>query len=350
MEKVGIGVLSHAHGHVNTYCNEMKDYPDVELIATWDDNEERGRSASEAYGLEFRRTPEEVVSDPNVDAVIISSETNRHADLVELATSHGKHILCQKPMATTLADCDRIIAAVENSGVKFSMAFQMRQDPVNQKIRELVHEGAVGRIAMVRRRHSIGVLLNPDFVNGPTRWHIDPVANVGMFFDDAAHPADWFLWIFGKPVSVMAEIDSVITDVSPDDNGAAIFRFDDGMMGVVLNSSTTVAAIATTEIYGDEGTIIQDWGDGVSSFADRPEGLAPLRMIRKGETKWTGCDLPSPHDHGRRIAAIPRPFIDYILGVSDESISACEGKASVEMVIGAYESARSGTRVAFPLA
>jgi predicted dehydrogenase len=70
--------------------------------------------------------------------VIVTSETNRHADLIELAAAAGKHLSCQKPLATTLADCDRIIAAIRQAGVKFSMAFQMRHDPVNQKIEDLL--------------------------------------------------------------------------------------------------------------------------------------------------------------------------------------------------------------------
>ena len=345
MDRVGIGVLSHAHGHINTYCGVMKDFDDVELVATWDDNPDRAAHASSSWGLNVCRTPEEVVNHPDVHAVMIGSETNRHADFVELAAGAGKHILLQKPMATTLADCDRIIEAVNRSGVKFSMAFQMRQDPVNRKIKRLLDEGAVGNVAMVRRRHAIGVLLDPNFIGGPSRWHIDPVANVGMFFDDATHAADWFYWMLGKPTSVIAEVGNVVTDCAPDDNGAAIYRFAKGEMGILLNSSTTVAAVNTTEIYGDEGSIVQDWGDGPSSFPPRPAGLAPLRLWRKGGSDWDGFDLPSPANHGERIAAVPRPFIDYVRGLSAERVSPEDGRVSVQMILAAYRAAGEGRRV-----
>ena len=345
MEKVKIGVLSHAHGHSNVYCEVMQDFPDVELVANWDDNAERGQRAAEAHGMTFRPNAEDVIEDPGIDALILTMETNRHADFVERVAAAGKHILLQKPMATTLADCDRIIEAVQKHGIKFSMGFQMRHDPVNQKIKELVDAGAVGRIAVVRRRHAINVLLNPSFVNGPTRWHIDPVANVGMFFDDATHAADWFYWIFGQPHSVIAEIDNVVTNVAPDDNGVAVYRFPGGEIGILLNSSTTVAAISTTEIYGDEGTIIQDYGDMPATIAPRPAGAAPLRMIRRGETAWTEFDLPIPNSQRDRLAAVPRPFIDYVRGLTDETISAEEGRVSVEMVLGAYRAMAEGRRI-----
>jgi predicted dehydrogenase len=344
----GIGILSFAHGHANNYCQVMADkdqFPDARLISAWDDNPSRGISSAQRYGIPLRATPAEVIADPQVDAVIITCETNRHAEMIELAAAAGKHILCQKPLATTLEDCDRIIAAVKRHGIKFCMAYQMRHDPVNQKIKELLDAGAVGEVAIVRRRHAIGVLLDPNFVNGPTRWHIDPVANVGMFFDDATHAADWFYWMLGKPRSVMAEIGNVVTDVAPDDNGVAVYRFARGEMGILLNSSTTVAAVNTTEIYGTQGTIVQDYGDAPSTSAPRPKGASPLKIIHPGDKEWTVFELPIPNSQGDRLAAIPRPFINYVRGLTEQTISAEEGRVTVEMVLAAYQSAREGRRI-----
>ncbi|MEM7029645.1 MAG: Gfo/Idh/MocA family oxidoreductase [Chloroflexota bacterium] len=348
MDKVRIGVLSHAHGHANVYCKVMQEFDDVDLVATWDDNAERGQQAAQNFGLEFRTNATDVINDPKIDAVIVTMETNRHADFIEQAAAAGKHILCQKPLATTLADCDRINKAVDEAGIKFSMAFQMRHDPVNQKIKALVDEGAVGNIAVVRRRHCIPVLLNENFVNGPSKWHMDPIANIGMFFDDATHAADWFYWIFGMPTSVMAEIDNVVTDVAPDDNGVAVYRFQNGIMGILFNGSTTVAGVNITEIYGDKGTLIQDYGDSPATSAPRPEDAVPLKLIRQGDDAWTEFPLDIPASQAERLANIPRPFINYIRGLTDETISAEEGKRSVEMVLGAYQSAAQGRRITFP--
>ncbi len=345
MDKVRIGVLSHAHGHSNAYCRVMQDFDDVELVACWDDNEQRGREAAAAFGMEFRADAEAVCDDPNIDAVIVATETNRHAQYVELAAAAGKAILCQKPLATTLDDCDRIIETVRRTGVKFSVAFQMRQDPVNRKIKELVDAKAVGEIAVVRRRHCINVLNNEAFFTGPSRWHVDPVSNVGMFFDDAIHAADWFYWTFGPAKRVMAEIDNIVSNVAPDDNGIALFRFESGALGTLFNGSTTVAGVNTTEIYGAEGTIIQDYGDAVSTLPPRPAGVAPLRMIRQGDSDWEEFHLPIPASQGERIAGVPRPFINYVRGLSEEYVSAEEGRKSVEMILGAYQSAREGRRI-----
>src|SRR5438094_613951 len=82
--------------------------------------------------------------------------------------------------------------------------------------------------------------------------------NVGMFFDDAVHAADFLYWLLGAPVSVMAEIDNVLTDVAPDDTGMAIYRYADGAFGLIYNSSVTLAGENTTEVYGDQGVLIQN--------------------------------------------------------------------------------------------
>ncbi len=348
-DKVRVGVLSHAHGHLGIYCQVMQDYEDASLVAGWDPDEERGRAAAQQYGYEFRPSAQAVVDDPAIDAVMIGIETNRHADMVELAARAGKHVLLQKPMATTLADCDRIVRAVNETGIKFSMAFQMRHDPANIAIKRLLEQGVVGKVSVVRRRHCIGVLLNEDFVNSPARWHFDPEANVGMFFDDASHPADWFYWLLGRPTSVIAEIDRIVTPLDTDDTGMAVYRFGQGEMGVLFNASTTVAGVNTTEIYGDEGTIIQDFGDGPSVSAPRPPDAAALRYIRRGDAEWTVVDVEIPAAHAARIGGVPRPFIDYVRGLTDATVSAEDGKVSVEMVLGAYRAAQQGCRVALPL-
>lgn len=127
-DKIGIGILSFAHGHSGIYCQVLSKFSDAEVVAAWDANPERGQAAAQKYGIDYRPRVEDVLADPRIDAVIVTAETNRHADLIEQAAAAGKHILCQKPLATTLVDCDRIIAAVKKHGVKFSVAFQMRHD------------------------------------------------------------------------------------------------------------------------------------------------------------------------------------------------------------------------------
>ncbi|HPC18098.1 MAG TPA: Gfo/Idh/MocA family oxidoreductase [Candidatus Hydrogenedentes bacterium] len=345
---VGIGVLSFAHGHVGAYVDVMKNFADVRLVSAYDDNEQRGKGVCDNAGMRYTPHVEDVLDDPNVQAVMVGSETCRHAELCIAAARAGKHILCQKPMALSLEDCDRMIAAAEKAGVMLAVAFQMRHDPANIRMREIVQSGELGRIAVIRRRHCIGVLLMESFVNGPTHWHIEADKNMGMFMDDATHPADWFHWMLGKPVSVIAEIDNVITHVAPDDNGVAVFRFAQGEMGIVFNSSTVMASENTTEIYGEKGCVIQNYGDAPSCDTRLPGGIA-VKMFKYGEGKWQDLGVPIPPGHGCRIQAVPRPWVDSLVNETPPAATGHDGRVAVEMILGAYKAAREGRRVTFPL-
>jgi predicted dehydrogenase len=345
---IGIGIISFAHGHSQAYCQRMLLYDDVRLVACWDDDVVRGQKAAETYGMIYTPHLDELLANEQIQAVIVTCETNRHAEMILAAAAAGKHILCQKPLALSLADCDRIITAVQGTGIKFQMAYQMRHDPSNQRIKELVSSGALGRIGLLRRRHCIPVLFNPDFYLGPTRWHVDPQKNMGMFMDDASHATDFIHWILGKPASVMAEIENTLTQVAPDDTGVAIYRFASGTMAVLTNSSVILAGENTTEVYGDQGVLIQNYDDLVSTHL-APINSPALKLYRKENPTWVDQGISIPSNHGERIMAVPRAFIDCLKNDTSPTVTAEDGRVSVEMVLGAYQSARTGCRVYFPL-
>ncbi len=340
-----LGIISFAHAHVRSYCRAIAEFDDADVVAAWDYEAERGKSAAAEFGLAWEPSLPRLLARADIDAVFVASPTNRHAEHAIAAAEAGKGVLLQKPMALTLADCDAIISAVKRRGVKFSMCYQMRADPINQKLKALLAAGAVGNIAAIRRRHAIPALLNADWAVAGN-WHIDPAQNMGMFMDDASHAADWFYWMLGKPVSVIAEIDNIVTSAAPDDNGIAIYRFAKGELGILFNSSTQLAAEATTEIYGDAGTIHQNYGDAPSTRL-APEAT-PLKLFRAGADDWQRFDFPFV-SHSARIPAVARPAVDYIKGAGPPLATAEDGRACIEMILGAYQSAREGRRVYFPL-
>lgn len=349
MAKIGIGVLNFAHGHVGAYCSQIVNFEDARLVACWDDNIPRGRDAAQRWGMELLDSPEAVVSRKDVNAVMIGIETNRHAEMAVLAARAGKHILLQKPMALSLEDCDRIIGAVDKSGVLFSMGYQMRQDPLNKKIKELADDGTLGKVGILRRRHCIGALFHESF---HSTWHVDPVKNMGMFMDDASHAADFIYWVLGKPVSVVAEIDNILTTAAPDDTGCAIYRFENGAMAILLNSSVVWAGENTTEVYGDKGVLIQNHDDGPSTPTKGIPHPIALKLWKASEQDkgWQDLGFSLPDSHGVRIAAVARNFVDYLKDPEHTPhATARDGKVCIEMILGAYRSAKEGRRVALPL-
>lgn len=221
-----LAILSGAHPHAASWAKVIRTMGDVEVAATWDDNPERGRAMAEkAGGAVFEPNLAALLARTDIDAVAIASEISKHADLTVAAAQAGKHIMCEKPMACTLADCDRMIGAVQRSDVKYYQIFPMRWDPVNQRIREIVTSGQLGRISLIRKRHGHFYGLKWQ-ESDPDIWFVKPeMAGAGAFLDEGMHAIDWMRWIFGEPVSVMAQIDTVLTPFAVDDLGAAIYRF-----------------------------------------------------------------------------------------------------------------------------
>ncbi len=152
-----------------------------------------------------------------------------------------------------------------------------------------------------------------------------------------------------KPISVMAEIQNTVTDFSPDDTGIAIYRFGNGAMAVLLNASVTLAGENTTEIYGDQGVLIQNQDDAPSTNVPLPSAATALKLYARTHPTWQDLNVPIPDDHGERIAGVPRAFADCLKYDRDPDITAEDGRILVEMILAAYQSAREGRRVTFPL-
>ena len=346
MSTIGVGIVGFAHGHVNAYINQWKTRPDlgVAVVAGWDHDGARLAKTAESLGVRPCDDLDALLADETVQAVVVAAETSLHAELVERAAAAGKTIILQKPMAMTLAEADRIVAAVERSGVPFTLAWQMRVDPQNVAMRELLHSGTLGKIFMVRRRHGLGVHLWPAFA---TMWHNQPELNRDIWADDAAHAVDFLHWLLGVPETVMAEVATLHDPAVPNDNGIAVYRYPGGgPIAEVVSSFTCAAAENTTEIIAERGSIVQNYGDGPSCNVPRPEGGAHgLKWYLVDGGQWHYSDIPSPASHGERIAGLAEPLADFLHGRRPPIASADEGRLSLRMTLATYVSSREGVRV-----
>lgn len=163
MDIVRIGILGFAHGHVGMYCTRWAQQPELgaKVIAGWDHDSGRAQSNCANFGLEQASSVWELVNRTDIDAVVIGAETSMHADMVEQAAAAGKAIVLQKPLALTMEQADRIVAAVRDNAVPFTLAWQMRVDPHNLKAKSLLESGEFGRVFMIRRRHGLPTQLMP---------------------------------------------------------------------------------------------------------------------------------------------------------------------------------------------
>ncbi len=338
------GILGFAHGHVNFYITQWQAHPeyDLQVTAGWDHDPARLATAVKTFGIHPCDSVDELLSRQDVQAVVITAETSLHAELVEKAAAAGKPIVLQKPLALTLPQADRIVAAVERSGVPFSMSWQMRVDPQNLKMKEIVESGVLGKLFMVRRRHGLTLLGLPGFTD---LWHVKPEYNRDIWADDASHAVDFIYWLLGKPETVTAEIASFADPKLPMNNGMAVFRYSDGPLAEVFCSFTCVAAENTTEIFAEKGSIIQNYGDVPSCNVPRPAGAPGLKWFLTERSDWTTSDIASPPMHIARIDNLARPLADFLNGRRPPLANAEDGRMVLRMVLATYLSNREGRRV-----
>src|SRR5258708_5217314 len=146
-----VGRVTYAHVHADFWSRALREIPGVDIVAIADDNEVRGRAAATAYGVETCYSDyNALLARDDIDLVFIHAENNRHAEIVEAAAAAGKHIFCEKPMATTVEDAERIARAVRVSGVRFTVGFFSRYIPEAERAKVLIESGALGEISSAR--------------------------------------------------------------------------------------------------------------------------------------------------------------------------------------------------------
>ncbi len=344
MKTVRVGILGLAHGHVNAYCKRWHDNPalGIDVVAGWDTDPARAAAAAQTHGLRVAPQVNDILNDDAIDAVVIAAETVYHAGLVEQAAAAGKTVVLQKPLALTLEDADRIVAAIECTDVPFTMAWQMRVDPHNLQMRELLKGGRFGKIYQLRRRHCLSTQQWPGFDQS---WHVQPNLNRDIFADDAAHAMDFVYWLMGMPVSVSAEMGTLCNPQIVNDHAIAVFRYEDDRFAEVSCSFAATAGENTTEIFCEKGAIIGNYGDQVSCNVAWPPGSIQLKWFVQGDTGWTISDLPDIRAQADRIAGLAEPLAAFLHRRRPALASAAEGRSVLRMTLACYHAAESGQRI-----
>ena len=338
-----VAILGFAHGHVMAYAGEWVAKPElgISVVSGWDHDPARLAESVKSFpGMKACATVEEALD--GVDAIVISSETSLHADLIETAAAAGKTIICYKPMALTMAEADRIVAAIEKYKVPFTMGYQMRTDPQNIRIRELIVNEEIGPTYLYRRRHGLSI---HTWGNFSETWHNSAEYNRDILADDSSHPVDMMNWIFGMPETVYAEISTMDSPQVPNDTAVLLFKYANGMIAEISCPFACSGSEITTEVYGKSGSILQSYGDAVSTNLPRPEGQPGLKYYKLGDAAWTDSGIPSPKAHRERLAAQAGPFAEFIYGKRGPICSVYEGRDDLRMVLAAYLSEREGCRV-----
>ena len=241
---IGIGRMGQIH-----LDNLMQKFSEVEVVAISDINEE-ARQWAEKYTIsKFYSDYEDLISDQQVNTVVICSPTNQHAENIIAAAQAGKNIFCEKPMDLSIQTATKVLQIVEKAGVKFMLGFNRRFDPNFMKIKSLIDEGKVGEPQIVK-------ITSRDPAPPP----IDYIkSSGGMFLDMTIHDFDMARFMVNsKVISIFAVgrnlVDPNIGMAGDIDTAVVTITFDSGAIATIDNSRQAVYGYdQRVEVFGSEG-------------------------------------------------------------------------------------------------
>ena len=324
---IRIGILSTAHGHAHSYASCLQTLADVELVGVADEDATRGHAFAERFGIRMFNSAEALLAE-GLDGVIICSANRHHRSLTELAARHTRHILCEKPIATTLADAEAMIDACAHTGAKLQIAFPVRFAPPVIRLRALLQSGALGQIYSLKTTNH-GQM--------PGGWFVDrELAGGGAVIDHTVHVIDLLRWFFDAEISeVYAEIGvGLLHDgLDIDDAGMLSFTLSNGTYGTLDTSWSRPSAFPT-------------WGDvTIEVVAER--GWARLDAFkqqlavysnRASKAQWVGWG-------GNMDLGLMRDFVAMIAEGRAPSITGQDGLRALQVALAAYQSAAAGAPI-----
>ncbi|MFE9203365.1 Gfo/Idh/MocA family protein [Micromonospora sp. NPDC007230] len=285
---VGVAILGAAHmGHAWAYSRALTESPNACLVGLYDPEPQHTRWIHQDFGVPLTGDAEALLASPEVDAVLVCSANDEHRAHVELAAAHGKHVLCEKPIATTVEDGEAMVAACAAAGVQLHLPFVSRFLPMVERARTAVRDGRLGDLIGLVGGNRGRPPLPPAYPG----WITDPVAaGGGALIDHSVHVTDVMRHVSGLEVTeVSAEAGSLLWNLDVDDVAVVSLRLENGAVGSI-DPSWSVPANHPHDydfylrLVGTEGSLeITDGAETLNVISAREGGPRGLRQASFAE-------------------------------------------------------------------
>lgn len=322
---VEIALLGCAHIHTPGFIKRLQARDDVTVTAVWDHETARAQKRGDELNAPVVSNLNDVWSNPQIPAVVICSETDRHEDLVLAAAGAGKHLFVEKPLGLAAADANRMADAIEQAGVLFQTGYFQRGNPFHLFAKEQIEQGSFGKLTRIRHSNchagALGDWFTPEWL-----WMTDlKQAGVGAFGDLGTHSLDILMWLMGDVARVTATLGTAIARYpNCDEYGEGLIQFNNGVIGTLAAGWVDVADPVPLLISGTEGHayVSQNKLYFKSSHVEGADGQQP----------WT--DLPAAWPHAFEL------FLDAVVGKAHAPlVSAREAAARSAVMEALYQAA-----------
>lgn len=297
-----------------------------EIVSVMSTSTDRGKAFAEEFGIPLAVTNLNNLFASGVDAVYVSTTNERHRAEVIAAAEAGVHVLCEKPLATNLADARGMVLACRKARVVFGTNHHLRNSATHSALRENIRSGRIGR--PLSARVSNGGYL-PEHLHG---WRLtDPTTGAGAILDLTVHDADLLRFILDdepETIATLAQNSGLAAD-GIEDAALSVIRFRSGLLAQLFEGFTTRYARTGVEVHGTEGSLYAS-----DCMPQKPSGTLTLRT---GEG-----DEDIPLDHQNYYVRGVRAFHDAIGGKGAPPSTGEDGLISLAVAVAALESAKTG--------
>lgn len=335
MKKIRVGVIGCGSIARHRHLPEYNSNPNVEIVAVSDRVEERASEIASLYNATVYTNYEELLKDKTIDAVSVCLPNALHAPVSIAALNAGKHVLCEKPMATSTSEAEAMIAAAKENNVQLMIGHNQRFVRSHEMAREMINEGKLGKVYSFRTAFGHG---GPEgwSVDGKDSWFFDKKrAFIGAMGDLGVHKADLMRYILGDEVAeVAAFVETKAKDFATvDDNAVCLLKTTKGTIGTLTASWSFVGKEDnSTVIYGEKGIL---------RLEDDPE-YSLIFQMKDGEVeKHQLGQIQSNDEDGQSSSHVIDSFIDALLNNREVPIPGQEGMKSLQVVLGALEAAET---------
>lgn len=334
MGRIGIGVLGVGRmgtAHARIVAGMV---PRARLVAIGDVNvAAAARLADDLGDPRVHSTAEALAADPDVDAVVIAVSSSGHLDAIRTIAAAGKAMLCEKPLALTLADTDAAVAAADAAGVQLQVAFMRRWDPEYQRAHARLSSGALGRPFLFK-----SLQFDPE---PPPLTLADPRVSGGIWVDMGIHEFDLARWLMGDEVAEVFAYGSTLSHpdfatVDDVDSAVAVLRFASGATGSVgLARDTTYGEDVRTEVLATDGAV---WAGTLPVSQGAFSGRAARAVtIDSQEASILRFE--------RAYVYQLRAFVDAVADGQLVSVTGSDSRAALGIALAARRSMREGVPV-----
>jgi predicted dehydrogenase len=346
-------MISWAHVHAEFRARALSEIPGALVVAISDDDEARGRSAAQRFGVsEFTTDWRDIVARDDIDIVMVHSENSRHAEQVVAAAQAGKHVFCEKPIATSVADATAMAAAVRDAGVDGTAAFVSRFSKEADRTKAIVDTGVLGEVLLTRSFIGLAGIAEIGCPPDMAAWMTNAeLGGGGAWIDEGSHGIDLLRWLVGDITKIAAfTTNRAKPDLDVEDIATAIVTYENGAIGeisTVWSLSADIGMRNSLEIYGTEGTLVMRATDP----------FPRVEVYRANENElWRGWTTPhiepaatEPHDYTSwppHVHHYKREVASYISRyLADQrpfGPTFDDGLACVSVIEAGYQSARLG--------